>query len=119
MGDGQHAKEAVVEIPKKKAAKLQQLAEKLGKMSHVKRYHYFKKISKPDCHLISEVALNFLNGRIQPDFKSFTLLKRCAKQVKILASKTKSLKFKRKTLQSIQGLQIIAILLPLIKVLLC
>lgn len=118
MGDKLHAEKTFVEIPKTKINKLKQLVEKLQKMSHVERYHYFKKISKPDSMLISEVALNFLNGRMQPDFKSFTLLKRCAKHVKQLASKSKSLKFKRKTLQSIQGLQIVAILLPLIKALL-
>ena len=119
MGGWGHASENLIEIPKNKIEKLCSLFRKLEKMTQVKRREFFSKMCKTDCVLLSEVALNFLNGRILPDADSFTLLKRCAKQLKLLASKKISIKGKRKILQSIKGLQIITILIPLIKPLLC
>ena len=119
MGDEQHAPENLIEIPKTKVKKLCSLFRKLEKMSQVKRREFFGKMSKDDCLLLSETALNFLNGRIQPDVNSFTLLKRCAKHLKQLASKKISLKSKKKILQTIKGLQIVTVLIPLIKPMLC
>ena len=119
MGNKQNDSENLIEIPKAKVKKLCGLFQKLEKMSQVKRREFFSRISKADCLLVSETVLNFLNGRIPPDFDSFKLLKRCAKHLKLLASKKTSIKSKKKILQSVKGLQIVTILIALIKPLLC
>ena len=115
MGNEKDVEKVITDLPPAKSEKICKLVTKLQNMTQVDRFHYFQSLAASECDLISEIVLNFLKGRIQPDYKSFTLLKRCRKQLKVLASKNNSLKLKRKVLQSIQGLQIVSILFTLVK----
>ena len=118
MGNETNAEKIVTEISQAKKDKICKVVKKLQSMSHVERFHYFQKLPANECNIISEIVLNFLKGRIQPDYKSFSLLKRCRKQLKQLASKKIGLKTKRKILHSLHGLQIISIIITLVKTIL-
>ena len=95
------------------ANKLIDFVSKLLKLTHTERLNYFKSITKEEVDLISEIVLNFLHCNIKHDRKSFSLLKRMKKYLYLLASKKTAKTIKKKIIQSVKGLAILNILLPL------
>ena len=93
--------------------KLVSLLRKLEKLNQGERLNYMKSISQSEIELISEIIHNLLNFNIKTDFKSLSMLKRVKIYLYKLSSKRVSYFLKKKILQSLKGLSILNILIPL------
>ena len=99
---------------KKKFKEIVQLLKKINRLSHSDRKSYFINTSKKEINLITEIVHNFLKDRFRISSDKFKLLRRIKNQARELASKRSSIKLKKKILRSIQGLQLLNILIPLV-----
>ena len=95
------------------AKKLVRLLSKLERLNHGERLSYMKSINKTEINLISEIIHNLLNFNIKADFKSLSVLKRVKKYLYKLSSKQVPYLIKKKILNSLKGLNILNILIPL------
>ena len=94
--------------------KIIDFAKKINKFSNLEKVDYFKLIKRNEIDLLSEIVLNFIKCNIKHDSSSFKLLYRVKRYVYMLASKKVSTAIKKKILQSVKGLNILNILLPLL-----
>ena len=106
----------VKKISDERLYNLKEFIIKLNSLSHFNRLSYLKTIKSNEIDLISEIVLNFLNSNIKSDVKSYTFLKRLREILYILVNKSKSYISKRKILNSLKGLQILKLLLPLVSI---
>jgi len=74
---------------------------------------YLKSLKNKEIDYTSEIVLNFLNGRIGTNCNTLKALLRMRNDLHILASKSTSYKNKKLVLNSLRGLNIIKVLLPL------
>ena len=85
----------------------------LQKLSNSGRKFYMKNIKNKEIKILSEVILNFLHCNIKHNINSVLHLKRVKKYIYLLASKKISYSKKKNILQSLKGLSILNIILPL------
>ena len=93
--------------------KLISFLRKLSQLKHSERLEYMKTITKPEVKLISELVYNFLHSNIKTTRKSLLLLKRLRKYLHQLSKKRISYLIKKKLLQTLKGLNILNIIIPL------
>ena len=103
-------KENIIIDPSRKKLLLEFL-QKLNKLKSSERLKYFNSISQDEVKLLSELAVNFLQSNLVVDYRSYKLLHRVKKYVRDLASKLTSYKIKKKLLQTVQGLNIVNVLI--------
>lgn len=98
-----------------KKAQLRNFIHFYMKKDQVERQYFLKHDITPlQIKLVTEIILNFLNGRITPNFRSLQYLKRCKKFMQRIISKTISKKLKKTLISSLQSLHVLNILLPLV-----
>ena len=101
---------------KLKSLHVRQLVNLLNKLKTLKpseRLNYFKNISKSEIKLISEIIHNFLKFNIKSDLKSLSISKRMNKLLYKLSSKRVSYLVKKQLLQTLKGLNILNLIIPL------
>ena len=111
MGKSKQVKK--IKLKSKHVKNLLGLLTKLSKLNHSERIVYIKSITKKEIKLISEVIYNLLHFNIKTDFKSLSILKRVKKYLYKLSSKRVSHLIKKKILQTLKGLNILNIVIPL------
>ena len=90
------------------------LAKKIQSFSSTEKVEYFKLVKSDEIDLITEIVLNFIKCNIKYDSNSFKLLERVKSYMYLIASKKVSKSIKKKILQSLKGVNILNILLPLV-----
>ena len=94
--------------------KLISFIEKILQLSQTERAIYFKSIKSAEIDLVTEIILNFIECNVKHDNSSLQILKRVKNYMYMLASKKTSIALKKKILQSLKGLNILNIVLPLV-----
>ena len=103
-----------IKLNSERIRKIYFFAKKLLKYSHIEKVEYFKAIKREELDLITEIVLNFIKCNIKHDSNSLKLLRRVKTYMYTIASKKAGLSVKKKILQSLKGLNILNIILPLV-----
>ena len=110
MGKRDPAKTISISNPRLKNITV--LIKKILNLKHSERINYIDSIVNKEIDILTEIILNFLNGNIKVDTKSFNLLKRLRTELNIIARKKTPYKIKKQNFKSLKGLNILNILLP-------
>lgn len=94
---------------------VKEFVSNLNNLTPSERLDYFeKKISRRELELLIEIVYNYLRGNIKTDFTSHSRLKRNKQVLYNFISRAKSFNYKKKILNSLKGLNIFSILIPLV-----
>ena len=94
---------------------LKKLVSKLDNLSPANKLLFFKKIKKLDLKFLIEIFYNFIRGNIIVNQRSYKNLKKHKRFLYKFISKGTSVTSKKKILNTLKGLNIICILVPLVK----
>ena len=104
-----------LDIKPGKKASLRKFANFFIKKNQIERRIFLKKkITNSQIKLVVEIVLNFLKGRFCPNYRQLELLKRCKTFMHKLTLKSTSNKVKKTLINSLKGLHVINLLLPLL-----
>ena len=104
----------VIFNPQKKF-KLKKFANFFIKKNQVERQQFLnKKITSRQIGFVVEIVINFLKGRFSPDHRTFQFLERCKAFMRELVSKSTSWQVKKKLLQTLKGLHVLNLIVPLL-----
>ena len=87
--------------------------QKFSQMKPSERYENIEKLTDKEVDYLAEVCKNFLHKKIKVNQKQIKELKSSRLELKLLASKNRKNKIKKKILKSIKGGFILHLLLPL------
>lgn len=112
MGKRKHDRK--IKVNSKYFKKILKLVTTLSTLTNSERIAYLSRSKKEEIRIISEIVHNFLKCNIKCDTQSLRRMRRVKKYLYQLASKKISFSSKRQILQSLKGLNILNILLPLV-----
>ena len=113
MGKSERDKKKIIFVDSGRKEKIITFLRKIEVIPHSERLKYLQTITDEEVLILGEIAHNILHGSLNVDYRSFKLLSKVKKFLRDLGDKCKSKAFKKKILKTIQGLNIIAIIVPL------
>ena len=115
MDVGRPVKKVEVIFKPQKKFKLKKFVNFFIKKNQVQRQQFLnKKITPSQIDLAVEIVINFLKGRLSPDYRTLQFLNRCKAFMRELVSKSTSHKVKKKLLQTVKGLHVLNLVIPLL-----
>lgn len=113
MGKETGYEESLVSHSHPRLSNLKKVVSKLNHLSPIEKLEFLKNIDNKHLKIILEIFYNFIRGNLLVNQRSYKNLKKHKKLIyKFISRKTSSIS-KKKILKTLQGLNILCILIPL------